>query len=184
MVSYFTRLNYNFSNIYYLTASFRGDASSLFGPKNRWGYFPSVSLAWTASNERFYCNLFGDSSSLKLRASWGKSGNNNIGNYNYQAVMSSPEGAVFGNGTVVSGMEPGGVKDNTIGWETTSQYNFGFDFSMFSGGLSLSANYYLSYTRDLLFEQPMSAISGVNSILTNLPNSKIRNTGLDRKSVV
>ena len=93
--------------------------------------------------------------------------------------MSSPEGAVFGNGTVVSGMEPGGVKDNTIGWETTSQYNFGFDFSMFSGRLSLSANYYLSYTRDLLFEQPMSAISGVNSILTNLPNSKIRNTGFD-----
>ena len=62
---------------------------------------------------------------------------------------------MFGNGTVVSGMEPGGVKDNTIGWETTSQYNFGFDLSMFSGRLSLSANYYLSYTRDLLFEQPM-----------------------------
>lgn len=179
MLSYFTRLNYNLSNTYYLTASFRGDASSLFGPKNRWGYFPSVSLAWTASNERFYRDIFGDSSSLKLRASWGKSGNNNIGNYNYQAVMSSPEGTVFGNGTVVSGVEPGGVKDNTIGWETTSQYNFGFDLSMFSGRLSLSANYYLSYTRDLLFEQPMSAISGVNSILTNLPNSKIRNAGFD-----
>lgn len=179
MVSYFARLNYNFQNKYYVTASFRGDASSLFGPKNRWGYFPSVSLAWTASNERFYRDLFGDSSTLKLRASWGKSGNNNIGNYNYQAVMSSPEGAVFGNGTVASGMEPGGVKDNTIGWETTSQYNFGFDLSMLSGRLSVSANYYLSYTRDLLFEQPMSAISGANSILTNLPNSKIRNTGFD-----
>ena len=179
MVSYFTRLNYNFANKYYITASFRGDASSLFGPKNRWGYFPSVSLAWTASNEDFYRRMFGDSSSLKLRASWGKSGNNNIGNYNYQAVMSSPEGAVFGGGTVASGMEPGGVKDNTIGWESTSQYNFGFDLSMLSGRLSLSANYYLSYTRDLLFEQPMSAISGVNSILTNLPNSKIRNTGFD-----
>ena len=179
MLSYFTRLNYNYRSTYYLTASFRSDGSSLFGPKNRWGYFPSVSLAWTVSNEPFYNSLFGNKSTLKLRASWGKSGNNNIGNYNYEAVMSSPEGAVFGNGTVSSGVEPGGVKDNTIGWESTSQFNFGADLSLFNNRLSITANYYLSYTRDLLFEQPISAIGGANSILTNLPNSKIRNTGID-----
>lgn len=178
MLSYFTRLNYNYANKYYLTASFRGDASSLFGPQNRWGYFPSVSVAWTISNEKFYQDWFGGSSSLKLRASWGKSGNNNIGNYNYEAVMSSPVGSVFGNG-IVSGLYPGGVKDNAIGWESTSQYNAGFDLSLFNNRLSISANYYMSHTEDLLFAQPISAISGATSMLTNLPNSKIRNTGVD-----
>ncbi|MDO4163266.1 MAG: TonB-dependent receptor [Bacteroides sp.] len=179
MISYFTRLNYNYDNRYYITASFRGDASSLFGPENRWGYFPSVSVAWTMSNEDFYKNLFGDTSSLKWRASWGMSGNNNIGNYQYTAEMSSPTGVVFGNGTIESAMYPDGVKDNTIGWESTSQYNVGFDLSLFSNRLSLSANYYLSYTKDLLFSQPISAISGATSMMTNLPNSKIRNTGCD-----
>lgn len=179
MLSYFSRLSYNYRSTYYVTLSLRGDGSSLFGPENRWGYFPSVSLAWTVSNEPFYNALFGNKSTLKLRASWGKSGNNNIGNYNYEAVMSSPEKALFGNGTVYSGVEPGGVKDNTIGWESTSQYNFGADLSMFNNRLEISANYYLSYTRDLLFKQPISAIGGTNSILTNLPNSKIRNCGLD-----
>lgn len=179
MLSYFTRLNYNFKNKYYLTASFRGDASSLFGPENRWGYFPSVSAAWTLSNEDFWKDHLGDSSSFKLRASWGMSGNNNIGNYEYATIMSSPSGAVFGSGSIVSAMYPGGVKDNAIGWETTSQYNVGFDLSLFNNRLSVSGNYYLSYTEDLLFEQPISAISGATSILTNLPDSKIRNTGFD-----
>lgn len=76
-------------------------------------------------------------------------------------------------------MYPGGVKDNAIGWETTSQYNVGFDLSLFNNRLSVSGNYYLSYTKDLLFEQPISAISGANFMLTNLPDSKIRNTGFD-----
>lgn len=179
MISYFTRLNYNFNNKYYFTASFRGDASSMFGPENRWGYFPSVAAAWTMSNENFYKKTFGQNSSLKLRASWGMSGNNNIGNYQYTSEMSSPSGVVFGNGTISSAMYPGGVKDNSIGWESTSQYNVGFDLSMFSNHLSISANYYISYTKDLLFSQPISAISGATSMMTNLPNSKIRNTGCD-----
>ncbi len=179
MLSYFTRLNYNYDNRYYLTASFRGDASSLFGPQNRWGYFPSVSAAWTLSNEEFFRSKFGDASSLKIRASWGMSGNNNIGNYQYTAEMSSPSGVVFGSGNIFSAMYPGGVKDNTIGWESTSQYNVGFDLSLFANRLSLSANYYMSYTKDLLFSQPISAISGATSMMTNLPNSKIRNTGCD-----
>ncbi len=179
MISYFTRLNYNFNNRYYITASFRGDASSMFGPENRWGYFPSISAAWTVSNENFYKNMLGNNSSLKLRASWGMSGNNNIGNYQYTAEMSSPSGVVFGNGSISSAMYPGGVKDNTIGWESTSQYNVGLDLSMLSNRLSISANYYMSYTKDLLFSQPVSAISGATSMMTNLPNSKIRNTGCD-----
>lgn len=179
MVSYFARLNYNFANKYYLTASFRGDASSLFGPLNRWGYFPSVSAAYTISNESFYKDKLGTSSSLKLRASWGMSGNNDIGNYNFLQVMSSPTGVVMGNGNVSSAMYPGAFKDQALGWESTSQLNAGFDWSFMNNRWALSANYYLSHTRDLLFEQPISAISGTTSMLTNLPNSKIRNQGVD-----
>ena len=179
MLSYFTRLNYNYDNRYYLTVSFRGDASSRFGPDNRWGYFPSVSVAWTMSNEDFYKNAFGDNSSLKWRASWGMSGNNDIGDYEYTAEMNSVSGVVFGTGTISDAIYPDGVKDSSIGWEKTSQYNIGFDLSLFTNRLAISANYYLSYTKDLLFEQTISAISGTTSFMTNLPNSKIRNTGCD-----
>jgi TonB-linked outer membrane protein, SusC/RagA family/TonB-dependent outer membrane receptor, SusC/RagA subfamily, signature region len=179
MISYFTRLNYNYLNKYYLTGSFRGDASSLFGPKNRWGYFPSVSAAWNISNEPFYQNVFSDASSLKFRASWGRSGNNDIGNYNFIQVMSSPIGSVFGNGSVVSAMYPQDFKDEYLGWEKTNQFNVGADVSLFNGRLALSANYYNSLTFDLLFNQSISALSGATSMLTNLHDSKIRNRGFD-----
>lgn len=179
MASFFTRLNYNYNSLYYLTLSYRGDGSSLFGPKNRWGYFPSVSLAWAISNEKFYQDALGTSSSLKLRVSWGRSGNNNIGNYNYETAMSSPAAVIFGNGTVSSAMYPDALKDDRIGWEKTSQWNFGADWAFLNNRVSLSANYYISYTQDLLFNMPISAISGTTSLLTNLPDSKIRNTGFD-----
>lgn len=179
MISYFTRINYNYKSKYYLTGSFRGDASSLFGPKNRWAYFPSVSLAWNISNEEFYHDLFDGGSILKLRTSWGRSGNNDIGNYNFLQVMSSPTGTVFGNNSIVSAMYPGAFKDEYLGWESTSQFNAGLDLSIFNGRLSISANYYNSLTFDLLFEQSISAISGTTSMLTNLPDSKIRNRGVD-----
>lgn len=107
------------------------------------------------------------------------SGNNDIGNYNFLQVMSSPTGVVMGNGSVNSAMYPGAFKDQALGWESTSQFNAGFDWSFMNNRWSLSANYYLSYTRDLLFEQPVSAISGTTSMLTNLPDSKIRNQGVD-----
>ncbi len=179
IISYFTRLNYNYQNRYYLTASFRGDASSLFGPKNRWGYFPSVSAAWNISNEPFYKNAFGNNSILKLRASWGRSGNNDIGNYNFIQVMSSPEGTVFGNGSLAPAMYPLDFKDEYLGWESTSQFNTGADLSLFNGRLAVSANYYNSLTFDLLFDQTISALSGSTKMLTNLRESKIRNRGFD-----
>ncbi|MDR1224792.1 MAG: TonB-dependent receptor [Tannerella sp.] len=179
MASYFTQLHYNFRNRYFLSASFRGDGSSLFGPLNRWGYFPSVSAGWTVSEEDFYRAVFGPSSSLKLRASWGLSGNNNIGNYNHTQVMSSPVGVPGGSGGILTAMYPEAFKDRGLGWESTSQFNTGLDLSFFNGRLSLIANYYNSYTYDLLFNQSISAISGSTGYLTNLPDSKIRNRGID-----
>lgn len=178
MISYFARLNYNYGDRYFLSASFRGDGSSLFGPLNRWGYFPSVSGGWAVSKEKFYQEALGNSSALKLRMSWGLSGNNNIGNYKYAQVMSSPTGTVIG-GNVVSSMYPGGFMDPALGWESTSQFNVGFDLGLLNHRVDLSANFYNSITKDLLFNQTLSASSGSTSYLTNLPDSKIRNRGLD-----
>lgn len=110
--------------------------------------------------------------------SWGLSGNNNIGNYKYAQVMSSPTGTVIG-GNVVSSMYPGGFMDPALGWESTSQFNVGFDLGLLNHRVDLSANFYNSITKDLLFNQTLSASSGSTSYLTNLPDSKIRNRGLD-----
>lgn len=177
LISGFGRLNAAYLNRYYLTLTLRNDGCSLFGPQNRWAYFPSVSAGWTISNESFYKNALTDNSTLKLRASWGKSGNNGIGNYNYQQVMGK-NGVVIGN-TITTAMYPGAFRDKSLGWESTSQFNIGFDFTMLNGRLSLITNYYDSYTTNLLFNQSISAISGTTSMLTNMPDSKINNRGFD-----
>jgi TonB-linked SusC/RagA family outer membrane protein len=179
LLSYLARAVYNFDNKYYLTASFRTDGSSRFGPNNRWGNFPSVSAGWNISNESFYGDFLGKSSTMKLRASWGLSGNNNIGNYSFLQTMAAPGGAVFGNGTVNTALWAESIKDRNLGWESTSQYNVGLDLGLLNDRLSIIANYYLSRSFNLLFNQPLSAISGSSTILTNLSNSKVQNTGFD-----
>lgn len=179
LLSYLGRVAYNYKEKYFLTASFRRDASSRFGPLNRWGNFPSLSASWNISQEPFFANKFGDETSVKLRASWGLSGNNNIGNYNYLQTMSSPTGVVFGNGTIQSAVYPNAIRDQSLGWESTSQYNLGTDISLFNNRVNVMANYYISQSSDLLFNQPVSAISGASTILTNLRNSKVQNKGLD-----
>ncbi|WP_200977644.1 TonB-dependent receptor [Echinicola sp. 20G] len=179
LLSYLARVGYNYDSRYYLTASFRRDGSSRFGPLNRYGNFPSVSAAWNISNEDFYNDWLGEGSSLKLRGSWGISGNNNIGNYNYQQVISSPSGVVFGNGTIASAVWPESMRDQSLGWESTSQFNFGIDTELLGGKLFVIANAYLSRSYNLLFNRPISAISGTTSILTNMPDSKVENKGID-----
>jgi len=177
IVSAFGRLNTTYMDKYHLTATFRGDGCSLFGPTNRWGYFPSISGGWTVSKEGLYKKWFGDNSSLKLRASWGLSGNNSIGTYNFQQVMGKG-GVVIGN-NVVTAMYPGAFRDINLGWESTSQSNAGFDLTILNGKVSVIANYYDSNTFDLLFEKSITAVSGSTSMLTNLPDSRINNRGFD-----
>lgn len=177
MASAFGRVNVTYLDRYHLTATFRGDGSSLFGPENRWAYFPSVSGGWTVSDETFYKDLLGEQSTLKIRASWGLSGNNGIGAYNYQQTMTRG-GVVIGN-NVVTSMYPGPFRDNELGWESTSQTNIGADVGLFGGRLSVIANYYDSDTYNLLFSKPITAVSGTTSMLTNLPDSKISNRGID-----
>lgn len=179
LLSYLARAEYNYDSRYFLTAAFRTDGSSRFGPLNRWGNFPSISGGWTISNEPFYADLVGSTSTLKLRGSWGLTGNYNVGNYNYLQTMASPTGAVFGSGTIQTAFYSGPLKDQKLGWESTSQFNLGLDVGLFNNRLFLIANGYLSNSYNLLFNQPISAISGTTSILTNLRDSKIQNKGIE-----
>lgn len=179
LLSYFGRFSYNYDSKYFLSGTLRTDGSSRFGPSNKWGTFPSVSAGWALSQENWYNDFLGEQSNIKLRASWGLSGNNNIGNYNSAQTLSSPTGVVFGAGAVASAVYANGIKDENIGWESTSQYNFGTDITILKGRLSFNINYYLSQSYNLLFNQPISSVSGSTSILTNLRDSKVQNKGFD-----
>ncbi|WP_167020827.1 TonB-dependent receptor [Chitinophaga sp. Cy-1792] len=179
LLSYFGRVSYNYAGKYFLTGSIRRDGSSRFGPLNKWGTFPSVAAGWNISQENWYNDFLGVHSTVKLRASWGLSGNNNIGNYNAVQTVNSPTGAVFGANTIASAVLVGGVKDQRLGWESTSQYNVGADVTVLDSRLSIIVNYYLSRSFNLLYNQPISAVSGSSTILTNLRDSKVQNNGLD-----
>ena len=176
--SYFSRVNYDFDSKYFLSATLRTDASSRFGASNKWGVFPSLSAGWTISNESFYEDWLGQASTMKLRASWGRSGNNNIGDYATITSYSSPTGVIIGD-QVETAYYPLDLKDTGLGWEITSQYNAGLDLTMWNRRLSVMTNFYLSQSTNLLFNQPISAVSGATTILTNLPNSKVENKGFD-----
>lgn len=179
LLSYLGRVNYNFDSRYFLSASIRTDGSSRFGVNNRYGVFPSVSGGWNLSDEKFYHNWLGEQSTVKVRASWGLSGNNNVGNYNTQQVYNAPTSVVYGTGNTATALTPSSIKDPNLGWESTSQYNFGVDLGLLKGRLFIIGNYYLSYSYNLLFNEPISAVSGSSTILTNLNNSKVSNKGFD-----
>lgn len=178
LLSYFGRFSYNYAGKYFLTGSFRRDGSSRFGPLNKYGNFPSIAAGWNISDESFYNNFLGEQSRVKLRASWGLSGNNNIPDYRTQQELNSPGGAVFGN-AISTAIWPSSIQDKGLGWESTSQFNFGTDISLLKNRVSIMANYYLSYSFNLLFNKPLSAIAGTSTILTNLTDSKVRNKGFD-----
>jgi TonB-dependent starch-binding outer membrane protein SusC len=178
LVSYLSRLVYSYDRRYFLTGSFRMDASSRFGPQNRWGKFGSVSGAWSISNESFYHNWLGKNSTLKLRASWGLTGNNNIGNYRYEQGLTGSGGNVIG-GNILNAVWAGGITDAKLGWESTEQYNFGVDATLFNNRVSVLFNYYNSKSNNLLYNKSISSLSGATSILTNLSNSNISNKGFD-----
>jgi TonB-linked SusC/RagA family outer membrane protein len=178
LLSYLARVVYSYNSRYFLTGSFRADASSRFGPRNRWGKFGSVSAGWSLSNESFYHDWLGRGSSLKLRASWGLTGNNNIPNYNYEQGITGAGGAVVGN-TVYNSNWAGDIADPSLGWESTSQYNFGLDATVLNNRVNFIVNYYLSKSYNLLYKRNISAISGSTSYYTNLRNSNIHNQGVD-----
>ena len=179
LASYLGRVQYSYAGKYFLTGSFRSDGSSRFGVNNKWATFPSVSAGWNISKEAFYKGWLADNTTLRLRASWGLSGNNNIGNYGSVQVFNSPTGIIFGNNVISQAYLASNPTDPNLGWESTSQYNAGLDLGLFHDRLSIIANYYDSRSYNLLVNKPVSAVSGANSILTNLRDSKIMNRGFD-----
>jgi len=178
LLSYLGRVVYSYNGRYTLTGSFRTDGSSRFGPRNKWGQFGSVSAGWSLSNESFYHDWLGRNSTLKLRASWGLTGNNNIGNYAFEQDITGAGGVPVGT-AINNGNWVGDIADPTLGWESTSQYNFGLDGTVLNNRVSFFINYYLSKSYNLLYRRNISALSGSTSYLTNLKNSNVRNQGVD-----
>ena len=178
LTSVFGRLDYSFRDRYILTAALRTDGSSRFGPDNRYATFPSVALAWRVAEENFV-KQFPVISELKLRASYGVTGNNNIGDYNYQSYQ---QGANYvfgaGNGARVFGFSPNGVAIRNLSWETNTQFDGGFDLGLFRDRLYLTVAAYQRNTTDLLLNRNIPAILGFSSrALANV--GEVRNRGLE-----
>lgn len=177
LMSYFGRAIYSFDNRYNVSLSMRTDGCSRFGSNSRWGVFPSISGGWTLSNEEFFSPAADIVSLAKLRASWGVSGNNNIGNYRHIANIANTH-YIFGN-EVANAYYPAGFTDQELSWETTRQTNIGIDLGFFRNRLTLSGNYYYSVTRDLLYQMTTTAFTGSTSYWTNMEDGRVYNQGFD-----
>lgn len=172
--SYLGRIQYEFDDKYLVSAGIRTDGSSRFGENNRWGVFPSVSAGWILSAEDFFQqNNFVNF--VKLSASWGRTGNNQIGNYGSRGLVTSSN-YVFGN-SLASGYITTSPSNLDLGWEIASSLNFGLDLSMLKSKMDMSLAYYITRTSDLLLNVPVPQQTGYSSILAN--NGEMENKGLE-----
>ncbi len=175
--SYLGRINYVFDNKYLLTASMRADGSSVFGADNKWGYFPSGSVAWRASEEKFIkdLNIFSD---LKIRASYGITGNQAINPYQTLAHISSGYTyPYFGTEATDLGFYISSTSNPHLKWEKTAQADIGVDLALFNGRLTFTADYYNKLTSDLLIARDLPTYSGLSTIIDNV--GSIRNKGVE-----
>ena len=175
LLSFFTRANYNYEDKYLLSFTFRADASSKFSKDNRWGYFPSASAAWRISDEQFFKNVKKLSfiNDMKIRASYGVTGNFQIGDYDHLATMSI-DNYILGNG-LAYGYKPDNIKRDDLSWEKNQMINAGIDLQMFDGYLGLSVDYYNTNTSNMLLYVPVPLLTGYSTSLQNL--GKVNNRG-------
>lgn len=165
LASFFGRVNYRLMDKYLLTASLRADGSSVLAKGNKWGYFPSVALAWRI-NEEGFLKQFDKLSNLKLRASWGIAGNSAISPY---ATMGGLSSSVYSFGDVLaSGYYLSKIKNPNLSWEKTMTYNLAVDFGFFQNRLSGSVELYLSNTSDLLMQKSIPVTSGFTTVWENV----------------
>lgn len=157
LMSYFLRGEYGYKGKYMFSAVLRRDASSRFGKNNRFGYFPSFSGAWITSDEPFFSSSL--ITFMKVRASYGVLGNDRIGDFRYRALLGG-EGVYPFNDQLVNGIAIGTLGNQDLKWETTHQTNVGVDMNLFGEKLSVSADYYIKTTNDLLFQPDVSGIVG------------------------
>jgi TonB-linked SusC/RagA family outer membrane protein len=172
--SWYGRLQYNFKDKYLLSGTIRRDASSKFGEDSRWGTFPSASVGWRISREDFFQNIR-PINELKLRFSWGKSGNNNIGDYNSIQTLGS---TVYSfSGTAATGQVVAGLANPHLKWETSTTTNLGLDISLLKNRISLTVDAYHKKNSDLLLNLPSLAASGFSTNLQNI--GSVVNKGLE-----
>lgn len=185
-LSYLGRIDYSYDGKYLAQFNFRSDGSSKFGPNNRRGYFPSFSLGWRISEEKFFEPIKSVVDNLKIRASWGKVGDmQTLGNYSYIPSIdhSGPyEGfyAIFGpskNETVLNGATQSAMVNVNLGWETKTTTNLGIDFNLFNNRLFGTFEWFTAKSTDLLLDKPQAWATGVGSVWTNY--GEMRNTGIE-----
>lgn len=171
LTSYFGRINYDYKGRYIVSASFRSDASSRFSKNNRVGYFPSISAAWRIGEESFMDQFKSIFSELKLRGSYGLTGNQNFGNFTYLSTY-----AAGANYLQIPGYSPSTLANVNLKWESTTQTDIGLDIGLF-GKINLTVDYYIKKTTDLLLNRPIPAISGFNTFTQNIGD--IENRGFE-----
>ena len=174
LISYLARVNYTFKDKYLLTGTIRTDGSSRFGRNSRYGTFPSGAFAWRASQEEFIKNIKWISD-LKLRASYGQTGNFNIGNYAYASGIGSANYS-FGN-QLASGRVSGSIANENLTWEKSNELDLGLDLAVFINRLNFTVDFYNRITSDLLLNSELPSASGFSSAIVNL--GKVRNRGLE-----
>ncbi len=172
MSSYFGQFKYNFDYKYIITATARYDGSTKFSENNRYGFFPAVSAAWRMSQENFFQNINTPVNEMRWRLSYGITGNDGIPDFAYLAL--------YGGGSNYlgqSGIYPLGLENPDLKWETTYQFNAGLDIGLWDDRLEISIDYYNNQTQDLLFNRPISMVSGSSSITSNI--GELENQGIE-----
>jgi TonB-linked SusC/RagA family outer membrane protein len=172
--SYYGRLNYAFKSKYLLTFTGRYDGSSKFGGNNKYAFFPSGAVGWIVSKEKFLENS-SVISFLKLRGSYGITGNSEISPYASLGTVRNY--GITLNGQIVNGIGPGTVPNNDLRWEQTAQLDIGFDLALLNNRITLTADYYNKKTTDLLLNVPISNVTGYNSVTTNI--GSVQNRGVE-----
>ena len=172
LLSYFGRVSYNYDERYMAEATMRADASSNFGPSNKWGYFPSVSLGWNMKNEEFLKDVPW-LSALKLRGSWGINGNDNIGSFRYAVYMSTGNNYTFGSGangseTISIGAKPNGLANPNAKWEQSIQTDLGVDVGFLGNRVTFTADWYDKRTSGMLMSMQVPGYAGDSAPIGNV----------------
>jgi TonB-linked SusC/RagA family outer membrane protein len=172
LASYFGRISYNYAERYMFQATVRQDGSSNFGTNNKWATFPSFSLGWNIANEPYLTDKLPQwLSAAKLRFSWGKNGNQNIGQFQYVALISSGNSYQFGAGeeaSTINGVKPSGTANPDLKWEESEQTDMGLDLGFFNNVLTFSTDYYVKNTNGMLKTMPIPSYIGESKPLGNV----------------
>ena len=169
--SLFARMSYNYDERYMVQATIRRDGSSRFGSNNKYGTFPSFSVGWNVMNEQFMKNTSDWLTNLKLRASWGKNGNDNIGDFAYTTLTATggTSNYYFGqNSTMVYGSKANRLANEDLKWEESEQTNIGLDLGLWNNKLTFSVDYYVKKTNGMIIEMPIPSYVGEARPLANV----------------